>query len=82
MSMNKTATLDARDNFNQTICKLKAMADLLPRALEDGEALLCGTESGVGYILEDIAKEMEQFSDAYWALRSDKLNGRQKNSGI
>lgn len=60
--MNETSHLDLQNNFHQTICKLRAMADFLPRALEDGEALLRGAENGVGYILEDIIKEMEQFN--------------------
>lgn len=78
MSMNEITKLDAQDNFNKTIFKLKAMADLIPHVLEDGDALSLGSENGVAYILEDIAKEMEQFSDEYWALHNDKSNDSQK----
>lgn len=78
MSMNKNTHLDLHDDFGRTIYKLKAIADFLPRALDDNHALLRGTENGIGYILEDIIKEMEQFSDTLWNMQRDKLDERQK----
>ncbi|KPU83934.1 hypothetical protein JI58_06930 [Marinosulfonomonas sp. PRT-SC04] len=78
MSTNKIQHLDLHDDFHRTIYKLRAMADFLPRALDDGQALLRGTENGIGYILEDIIKEMEQFSDTLWNMRRNMPDDHSK----
>lgn len=77
-STQKSATLDDIDDFERTIKKLEMMSCILPRALHDGEALHRDTERGIAYFLEDIVKEMNEFSDTAYALVRERMGGQKK----